>query len=137
MSAIVIDNSIVLAWCLADEEHPTAEHAMRVSADDGAVVPSIWRYELLNALIINERRGRLTAADLRQTLADLADMRIERDGNHDEALLLRLARQYRLTAYDAAYLEVAVRRGLPIASLDRHLVKAATEANVAVVAAGS
>ena len=106
---------------------------MRLSADDGAVVPSIWRYELLNALIVNERRGRLTARDVRQTLADLAEMRIELDGDHDEALLLRLARQYRLSAYDAAYLEVAVRRELPLASLDHHLVNAATRANVALL----
>ena len=133
MSAIVIDNSIVLAWCLADEEHPVADRAMQLCAADGAVVPSIWRYELLNALIVNERRGRLTAEDARQTLADLGEMRIERDAAHDEALLLRLAREYRLSAYDAAYLEVALRRELPIASLDRRLVDAAVGANIAVV----
>ena len=130
---IVVDNSIVLAWCLADEEHPVAEHAMRLCADDGAVVPSIFRYELLNALIVNERRGRLAEEDVRQTLADVAAMRFERDDDHDEALLLRLARRYRLSAYDAAYLEVAVRRKLPIASLDRRLVEAATDARAALV----
>ena len=133
MSAVVIDASIVLAWCLADEEHPLAERAMRLCADEGAVVPTIWRYELLNALIVNERRGRLTAEDRRQTLVDLGELRIERDAAHDEALLLRLAREYRLSAYEAAYLEVASRRELPIASLDRRLVDAAAGANVAVV----
>lgn len=133
MSAFVVDNSIVVAWCLADEEHPTAEHAMRLAADHGAVVPSIWRYELLNALIVNERRGRLTAEDVRQALADLAEMRLERDGDHDEALLLSLARRHSLSAYDAAYLEVSVRRTLPIASLDRRLVDAAVDANVVLI----
>ncbi len=81
--------------------------------------------------IVNERRGRLTAEDVGKTLADLAEMRIERDGAHDEALLIRLARQHRLSAY----LEVAVRRVLPIASLDRNLVRAATDSNVALVGA--
>lgn len=106
---------------------------MRLCIDDGAVVPSIFRYELLNALIVNERRGRLTEEDARQTLADLAAMRFERDDHHDDALLLRLVRPYRLSAYDAAYLEVAARRKLPIASLDRRLVEAATDARVALI----
>ena len=133
MKPIVIDNSVVLAWCLADEEHNVAEQAMRLTAEHGAVVPGIWRYELWNALIVNERRGRLTAEDARQTLADLAEMRIKRDGDHDEAQLLALARQWGLSAYDAAYLEVAVRRQLAIASLDNRLVDAATGAAVPLV----
>ena len=133
MKPIVIDSSIVLAWCLADEEHPVAERAMGLAVEHGAVVPGIWRYELWNALIVNERRGRLTAEDARQFLGDLAEMRIERDGDHDEALLLALARQWGLSAYDAAYLEVAARRGLAIASLDHRLVDAATGANVPLV----
>ncbi len=133
MSPIVIDNSIVLAWCLADEEHPVAEQAMRLTVEHGAVVPGIWRYELWNALIVNERRGRLTAEDARQTLADLAEMRIEHDGTHDEPRLLVLARRWNLSAYDAAYLEVAARRQLAIASLDDRLVDAAMGADVALV----
>ena len=133
MKPIVIDNSIVLAWCLADEEHPVAERAMRLAVEHGAVVPGIWRYELWNALIVNERRGRLTAEDARQFLGDLAELRIEHDGDHDEAPLLALARRWSLSAYDAAYLEVAARRGLAIASLDNRLVDAATGANVPLV----
>lgn len=131
MKPIVVDNSVVLAWCLADEEHPVADEAMRLATEHGAVVPQLWRYELLNALIVNERRGRLDADDVRLTLADLADLRIERDGFHNEASLLRLARLHGLSAYDAAYLEVAERRGLAIASLDRRLVAAATVLNLA------
>ena len=133
MKPIVIDNSIVLAWCLADEEHPVAERAMRLTLEHGAVVPGIWRYELWNALIVNERQGRLAAEDARQTLADLAEMRIERDGDHDESTLFALARQWNLSAYDAAYLEVAVRRQLAIASLDNRLADAATGADIALV----
>ena len=106
---------------------------MRSVVDHGAAVPGIWRFELLNALLVNERRGRLEAMDSRQILADLAELRIVRDGEHDEALLLRLARQHGLSAYDAAYLEVAVRRELPIATLDRRLADAANGANVVLV----
>ena len=133
MKPIVIDNSVVLAWCLADEEHPVAERAMRLAVEHGAVVPGIWRYELWNALIVNERRGRLTAEDARQVLGDLAELRIEHDGAHDEARLFALATQWRLSAYDAAYLEVAARRRLAIASLDNRLAVAATGANVPLV----
>ncbi len=106
---------------------------MRLTVERGAVVHGIWRYELWNALIVNERKGRLTAEDARQTRADLAEMRIERDGDHDEARLLALARQWGLSAYDAAYLEVAVRRQLAIASLDARLADAAMGAEVALV----
>ena len=133
MSPIVIDNSVVLAWCLADEEHPAAERAMGLAVEHGAVVPGIWRYELWNALIVNERRGRLSAEDARQTLADLAEMHIEHDGAHDESRLLALARRWRLSAYDAAYVEVAARRQLAIATLDNRLAEAATGADIPLV----
>ena len=134
MKPLVVDNSVVLAWCMADEEHAVAEEAMRLATEHGAVVPQLWRYELLNALIVNERRGRLAAEDVQYTLADLAELRIERDGAHDEANLLRLARRHGLSAYDAAYLEVAERRGLAIASLDQRLVEAATALDLAFTA---
>ena len=87
----------------------------------------------LPALIVNERRGRLTTEDARQVLRDLTEMRIEHDGDHDEARLFALATRWRLSAYDAAYLEVAARRGLAIASLDNRLADAATGANVPLV----
>ena len=106
---------------------------MRLTVEHGAVVPGIWRYELWNALIVNERRGRLSAEDARQTVADLAEMHIEHDGARDESRLLALARRWRLSAYDAAYLEVAARRQLAIATLDNRLAKAATGADVPLV----
>ena len=108
---------------------------MRLAVAHGAVVPGVWRYELWNALIVNERRGRLSAEDVRQTLADLAELRIEHDRAHDESRLLAVARRWTLSAYDAAYLEVALRRQLAIGSLDNRLVDAARGAGVAVVAA--
>ena len=125
MTALVLDNSIVLAWCLADERHPLAEQAMALTLDRGAVVPGIWWYELRNALIVNERRGRLSVVDTRETLADLKEMSITRDVEHNSGDVLDLARQFGLSVYDSAYLEVALRRRLPLASLDQRLIQAA------------
>lgn len=133
---MVVDNSIVLSWCLADERDPVAERAILLATTHGAVVPGIWWYELRNALLMNERRGRLAPADTRATLADLREMRIETDGDHDEGGLLDLSRRHGLTVYDAAYLEVALRRALPMASLDGRLRRAAAADGVALVGEG-
>ena len=125
MTGLVLDNSIVLSWCLADEDDALANRAMKLTIDHGAVVPGIWWYELRNALVVNERRGRIDAKGVRATLSDLAEMRIVFDTDHDDRSVLDLARRHGLSVYDAAYLEVAVRRRLPIASLDRRLRQAA------------
>lgn len=137
MSALVIDNSIVLAWCLADESHAVAEDAMHAVIEDGASVPGIWWYELRNALVVNERRGRLEPADTQATLTDLGELSIAIDRDHDEGMILNLARSHELSVYDAAYLEVAQRRGLPLATLDDRLRRAAVSTQVAVFAAGN
>ena len=128
--AVVIDNSIVLAWCLADEQDAVAEAAMGAVAAEGAVVPGIWWYEIRNALVVNERRKRLTAADTGATLADLESLGLSTDRNHDSEVLVALARQHDLSVYDAAYLEVAQRRGCRLATLDRRLAKATTSAGI-------
>ncbi len=130
---MVLDNSIVLAWCLADEQHPAADRAMRLTTAQGAVVPGIWWYELRNALIVNEWRGRLRAADTQATLADIGFLPISVDRDHDESMLLDLCRLYKLSVYDAAYLEIAARHGLPLASLDRRLCQAAKAAHITLV----
>lgn len=127
---IVVDNSIVLSWCLADESDVLADRAMQHVIEDGAVVPGIWWYELRNALIVNERRGRLDAEDTICTLTDLREMSIALDWEHDDSVILELARRCSLSVYDAAYLEVARRRGLRMASLDRRLCQTATTSRV-------
>jgi predicted nucleic acid-binding protein len=127
---IVVDNSIVMSWCLADESDPLADRAMQHVTEDGAVVPGIWWYELRNALIVNERRGRLDAADTTGTLTDLREMSIAFDWEHDDSVIVALARRCDLSVYDAAYIEVAQRRGLRMVSLDRRLCQAATTSHV-------
>ena len=133
MTPVVVDNSVFLAWCLGDEEESTALSAMRRVAEEGGVAPRIWWYELRNALLMNERRGRISAQQVSDTLADSLALGIAIDENHDEALILDFARRHGLTIYDAAYLEVAFRRSLPLATLDQRLRRAAEADGVAVV----
>ena len=133
MTAIVIDNSVFLSWCLGDEDDATATHAMQRVAEEGGVVPRIWWYELRNALLMNERRGRISSQQVLDTLTDSMALRIAIDDEHDGSLLLDLARGHDLTVYDAAYLEVAVRRSLPLATLDRRLSKASEAIGVSSI----
>ena len=125
MKPVVVDNSVFLAWCMGDEEEPTANRAMERVAEGGGIVPRIWWYELRNALLTNERRGRITQQQVSDTLSDCVEMGISIDEEHEESLLLDLARRFELNVYDAAYLEVALRRSLPLATLDNRLRKAA------------
>jgi len=133
LTPLVIDASVALCWCLADEEHPLADKAMQLAVEHGAVVPGIWWYEVRNALVVNERRGRITASFSRARLSDLQAMRISRDHDHDDRIVLDLARKQGLSVYDAAYVETALRRSLPLASLDRRLCDAAAAIGVALV----
>ena len=137
MTGIVLDNSVVLCWCLADEVDPLAHRALQLTIEQGAVAPRIWWYELWNALLVNERRGRLEEADTRTTLLDLGQMRIELDADHDDRNVLDLARRHNLTAYDAAYLEVSSRLRLPLATLDRRLQAAAAAEGTALLEQGA
>lgn len=118
---------------MADEEEPTATSAMQQVAEEGGVTPRIWWCELRNALLVNERRGRISPQQVSDTLADSLSLGISIDDQYDESLLLELARRYELSAYDAAYLEVAFRRGLALATLDRRLREAAEAMGIAVV----
>lgn len=133
MTGLVLDDSVVLSWCLADEDDALASRAMKLAIDHGAIVPGIWWYELRNALVVNERRGRIDAEGVRATLADLGEMRIALDSDHDDRIVLDLAQRHDLSVCDAAYLEVAMRRGLPIASLDLRLRRAAAASRIALI----
>lgn len=132
---IVLDNSVVIAWCMADEINATAQAAMQAATEYGGVVPALWWYEIRNVLIVNERRGRLTPADTHATLNDLRNLGLEIDHDHDEGVVLELARRHELSVYDSAYLEVAQRRDLSLASLDSKLCRAAQAAGIALCTA--
>ena len=121
----VLDASVAVTWAFEDENHPDAALALARLQSDAALVPTLWWFELRNALLVNERRGRLTEAATAGFLRDLGRLAIGVDRSPDEAALFMLARRHRLTVYDTAYLELARREALPLASLDGDLRKAA------------
>jgi predicted nucleic acid-binding protein len=130
----VLDASISATWALADESSPLAETAEKQLRDDFALVPRIWWYEIRNLLIINERRQRLTIDGSAAFLRLLSAYPIRVEQTEDELNILQLARRYRLSFYDAAYLALALRKQLPLATLDKALEAAAIAAGVAILA---
>lgn len=131
--AFVMDASVIACWYFDDEEDVRAIHAVERLADDDAVVPSLWWFEVRNVLIVNERRGRIDPTGTAGILADLEALPIRIDRTPDSATVLAVAREYGLTAYDAAYLELADRLRLPLATLDADLASAATASRVSLL----
>jgi predicted nucleic acid-binding protein len=129
VTAFVLDASIALAWCFVDEATPASDVLLDRLADEEAVAPALWRLEVANALAMAERRGRLSVAGLSRSVNLLRQLAIVIDHEaSDRAFreILDTARSERLTAYDAAYLELALRLGLPLASKDSKLRKASS-----------
>ena len=133
MTGLVIDASSVLAWCFEDEGAPEADALIERVAADGAAVPGLWSLEIANGLVMGERRGRLKAAESAAFVSMLEELPIAADPATGARALhetMSLARAHRLTAYDAAYLELAMRLGLPLATGDRSLRAAARRVGV-------
>ena len=129
----VVDASVTLAWCFEDESSPRADEVRDRLAREDAVVPAIWPLEVANGLRSAERRNRIAPGELpglRQLLSALP-IRVE-PISLDDALseVLEIARAVQLTAYDAAYLALAIRRGLPLATVDAHLRDAAGQVGI-------
>ncbi len=135
MKALVCDCSVSAAWCLADETSAAADEVLALAAGAEILVPAIWPAEMANVFWAAERRGRISAVDADAALAALGRLPIRVDpGAPDSAQrLLVLARAQGVSAYDAAYLELALRQGLPLATLDRRLGDAARAAGVEMV----
>jgi predicted nucleic acid-binding protein len=130
---LVIDTSVTIAWCIKDEADPYADSVARGLAQMRAFVPSIWPLEVSNALLMAERRKRSTESETAQWTRFLSALPLTIDSpplSHVFAAILSLGRTHGLTAYDAAYLELAMRRGLPMATLDRDLKSAASKLGV-------
>jgi predicted nucleic acid-binding protein len=134
--AFVLDASVTLNWAFPDEYNPLAIRAGQLleSSEESALVPSLWWYEVRNILIVNERRGRTTPLRTASFLKELADLTIGMDFSQDESIVMELARQTRLTVYDAAYLALALRERLPLATLDKALKSAALAVGVPLLA---
>jgi predicted nucleic acid-binding protein len=130
----VVDASVAAGWCFPDEHDAQADAAIDRFASDPAVVPALWWFEIRNVLIVSERRGRIDAAGTAAFLADLGRLPIHIDSRPESEIVLTLARKHRLTAYDAAYLELALRLDAPLATLDRPLAIAAAAEGVDLIA---
>lgn len=129
----VVDASVAACWLLSDEDDMRAEAAYRRFPDDTAIASSLWWFEMRNIFLSNERRGRIDSARTTRALTLLSGLPIQLDHRPDEAALMALARQHQLTAYDAAYLELALRHALPLATLDDALARAARAESVPLV----
>jgi predicted nucleic acid-binding protein len=132
----VLDSSVALAWLLPDEGSEGVDQLADRLEQDSASVPSIWALEVGNALLVAQRRGRIKDDELARMIAALDSLPIEVDGEAAKAGVLAivgLARKLGLTTYDAAYVELAHRQGLPLATLDERLRVACAAMQVPVL----
>ena len=135
MTGFVMDCSVTMAWCFEDESDPFAGEILTALRSAEARVPSLWPLEVANCLAVAERRGRLREADSRRFADLLGQLPISVDLETAERALgpvLDLSRQHRLSSYDAAYLELAMRLGVPLATRDNSLARAARAGGVSL-----
>lgn len=138
--SFVLDSSISLAWCFEDEQTPAVLELLDRVTETGASAPLLWPLEVLNGLLVAERRHRLDAPRRARLVGFLCELPVALDlDTADKAwdATSKLAERFALSIYDAAYLELARRRRLPLASLDRNLRAAAVAADVPVLGVSS
>lgn len=132
----VVDNSVVMTWCFLDETNAYADAVLDSLADAVAVVPAIWPLEVVNVLLVAERRQRLSEADSVRFVTLLRQLPLVVDRSWPERLMkewLAIGRAHDLSSYDTAYLELAMRQGLPLATLDRRLIEAARQIDIPIL----
>lgn len=138
MSVFVLDNSVAMRWLLTTEKHSDqkyAEDVLKTLVSNSALVPNLWHLEAANVLLSAEKRNGIEVADAERFIAQLENLPIVVDpltANQVFSCTLALAGAYKLSSYYAAYLERAVRENLPLATLDKNLLKAAKKANVEI-----
>jgi len=130
---IVLDASVAANWHFQDERNEKADVILASILQETAIVPIQWWFEIRNTLLMGERRGRATEAQTMAFLKTLAGLPIEIDGLPDDEPLVALARKHRLTIYDSAYLELAQRERMPLATFDVRLQVAAHAEGVRVL----
>jgi predicted nucleic acid-binding protein len=133
VSNFVLDCSVAVCWCFKDQKTPATEALLAQGRKGKIFVPALWHLELSNVLVGHERRKRITAEQLAGAMEFLGTLPVETD--EDATLrvwdeILTLARAEKLTTYDATYLELALRKGLPLATKDEDLIKAARRVGV-------
>jgi predicted nucleic acid-binding protein len=136
VNAIVVDASVVVAWCFNDDASGVADETLRRLGDAERWMPSLLPIELANTLALAEKKKRATRQEIRVFFEDFESVGIEVDPEasaHAFHEIYGLCREYELTAYDAVYLELALRKGAALATLDLDLRRAAVQAGVSVV----
>jgi predicted nucleic acid-binding protein len=132
----ILDNSVSAAWCFNDESNDYTEAVFQsVAKDGGAVAPALWPIELANALVVAERKRRITTQQREAFLKHLAGLEIEIQPLTTDQVFhkgIALATTHRLSVYDATYLGIALEQRLPLATQDGELIRAANEVGVAL-----
>ena len=136
MNSFVVDNSVVMSWCFNDEANKYGDAVLGRLAESTAIVPPIWPLEIVNVLLVAERRNRLKQVDSVRFITLLSQLPIvvEHEGPERKMKdLLSLGRANNLSSYDAAYLDLAMRNDCPIATLDKKLIEAAKNVDVTIL----
>ena len=132
----VIDTSVVMSWCFKDETNRYADGILDFLEEATALAPSIWPLEVGNVLLVAERKKRLSEADSMRFVTLLSELPIIVEQEPPERMMheiLMIAREHKLSSYDASYLDLAMRKGLSIATIDKNLVAAAKRSQVPIV----
>ncbi len=135
MAFFVLDTSVTMAWCFDDESNPYADAVLESLAENTALAPEIWLLEVSNVIVTAERRKRMTKADTVRFQELLRELSIQVENSTQQRIFgenLDLAREQNLSTYDAAYLDLAMRAGCSIATLDNALKQAAMRCGVAI-----
>lgn len=131
MARLIVDASLACAWCFPDEQTDYTQAILRaVSGSIDALAPRLWAYEVRNGVLTGVRRGRIPRTHAERFLASLSGLRVGLTDPHSYDAVFALVDRHGLTFYDAAYLDLALREGLPLASLDDRLRKAAAKSGV-------
>ena len=133
---LVVDASLTLAWYFDDESSPQADAVLDRVLTTGAIVPAVWRFEVASVFQVAIRRKRIDTAYRDRALRRLAQMKITVDAEGEAqawTTVLHISDTQKLTAYDAAYLELALRKSLPLGTLDRDLASGARAIGIPVL----
>ncbi len=136
MTVFVLDNSVTMRWCFENATHAYGESVLQTLAYGEAIVPVLWRYEVTAVLAKARKEGIITGEKADAFIALLQSLNITLDREGADRILTEvysLAVTYRLTSYDAAYLELAIRKKLPLATLDAELIRACRSAGAALL----
>ena len=136
MVSFVLDNSVAMRWMLESNivtAQMYAEEVLKSLSTSDALVPNLWHLEATNVLLGAEKRSEINTGEIEGFISQLQNLPIQVDpltAHQSFSRILALARAYKLSSYDAAYLELAIREGLPLATLDRNLIKASKKSSV-------